>query len=92
MSAHMLELALQENLEEVAHALVIFGVDVVMPLLQPWDEFARPASSGFSRSTGQPSCSISSVYQAARALACCRWSQPAQPITSAGSASREQNG
>src|SRR5205809_6251869 len=37
----LLELALQKNLEEVSHALVVVGVDVVVPLFEPWDEFGN---------------------------------------------------
>jgi hypothetical protein len=34
----LLELGPQEALEEIAHALVELGIDVVMPLLEPRDE------------------------------------------------------
>src|SRR6266516_7816352 len=35
----LLELTVQKNLEEVPHTLVVVGVDVVVPLFEPRDEF-----------------------------------------------------
>src|SRR5215510_10005884 len=35
----LLELAVQKNLEEVPHTLMVIGVDVVEPLFEPRDEF-----------------------------------------------------
>ena len=32
---------MHEDLEEVAHTLVVVGVDVVVPLLEPRDEFGN---------------------------------------------------
>jgi hypothetical protein len=37
----LLELAVQKNLEEVSHALVVVGVDVIVPLCEPRDEFGN---------------------------------------------------
>src|SRR5919108_3722066 len=37
----LLELALEKDLEEVPHALVVVGVDVVVPLFEPRDEFSK---------------------------------------------------
>lgn len=38
----LVELALQEDVEEVPHALVELRVEVVMPLLQPGDQLGQP--------------------------------------------------
>src|SRR5262245_49054484 len=37
----LLELAVQEKLEEVSHAFMIVRVDVIVPLLEPRDEFGN---------------------------------------------------
>ena len=37
----LLQLALQENVKEVPHAFVIDRIDVVVPLLKPWNELGK---------------------------------------------------
>jgi hypothetical protein len=36
-----LELTVQKNLEEVPHTLMVVGVNVVVPLFEPGDEFGK---------------------------------------------------
>ena len=37
----LLELAVQKNFEEVPHTLMVVGVNVVVPLLEPRDELGN---------------------------------------------------
>ena len=37
----LLELALQENVEELPHAFVVHRIDVVVPLFEPGHEFGK---------------------------------------------------
>jgi len=45
--AMLVELALQEDVEEVPHALVELRVEAVMPLLQPGDQLGQASQQGF---------------------------------------------
>ena len=42
----LLKLSLQEEFEEITHALVEFGIDVVMPLLDPGNELRKSRQHG----------------------------------------------
>ena len=54
----LLELAVQKNLQEVPHALMVVGVDVVVPLFEPRDEFGNT-----SQQRRQALCYPASLYK-----------------------------
>lgn len=87
------DLGVQEGLEEVPHALVEDRVDMVVPLLEPGEELRQPGQQGFD-ALYRPPVPLDRLGVVARQGLglCCRWSQPAQLTTSAGSLSREQWG
>jgi hypothetical protein len=48
----LLELSLQEAFEEITHALVEFGIDIVMPLLDPRNELRQSRQWGLQTLRG----------------------------------------